>query len=213
MGVFSGSLTYKLFHVQEEIPEDWRSQFREQLLLHKFEPLQPDDEHEESIGWVQLDRPLEPDFELENIVWDHYVILGLRRDRYSIPNALLKAHVADAEREYKRRNDKDKLGKYEREDIEHMVKRELKENSLPKMRVVDVCWNLRNNRVRLWTHANKLGEIFQGLFVDTFGLPVVAGNPYTNGVELGLKPEQQQALQEVEPTNFLDPALGVAESV
>lgn len=204
MGVFSGSLTYKLFFTQDDPPDNWENLFVERLNLYSFDELEPDDDEDESIGWVQLEQPLETTFELHDVRYDHFLNLGLRRDRYAIPKARLDARIAEAEREYKLKNDKDELGKYEREDIEHMVTRELREETLPKMRVIDVSWDLRDGRVRFWSHANKLGELFQGLFEDTFQIPLMPASPYINAIEIDLASDRQEVLQRTEPTQFVE---------
>ena len=48
------------------------------------------------------------------MLFDHFINLSLRHDRYVIPSALLNAHVAEAEREYLRENEKKKLSKFEK---------------------------------------------------------------------------------------------------
>ena len=204
MGALDGSLTYRLFFVQEEPPENWQNVFAEQINMHAFEELTPDDDDDESIGWVHIERPLQTDLSVEDFKYDHYINLALRRDRYSIPNALKKAHIAEAEEDFKLRNDKEKLSKYEREDIEHMVVKQLREKSLPKMQLIDMSWDLRTGRVRLWSHANKNGELFQGLFMDTFQLDIMPASPYVSAVEQGLAPERVDRLETIEPTNFVN---------
>lgn len=205
VGAFSGSLTYKLFFAQDDPPDNWQNLYLERLNLHAFEELQPDDDDGESIGWVQLERPLETDFELPDVQYDHFLNIGLRRDRYAIPKARLDANIAEAEREFRLKNDKDDLSKYEREDIEHMVTRGLREDTLPKMRVIDVSWNLKTGHVRFWSHANKLGELFQGLFKETFQMEIMPASPYVNAIETGLASHRVERLQSTEPTNFVDP--------
>lgn len=205
MGVFSGSLSYKTFYVHGELPDDWKTRYVERIRHHSFDPLDPSDEDGVSEGWVPLDRPLETEFDLYSILYDHYLTLGFRRDKYTIPKALLDAHIAEAEREYRVKNDKDKLSKYERDDIATIVERELREKQLPKMRVIDMCWDIRNDRVRFWSQANARCETFQQLFEKTFEVDLVRANPYTNAVELGVEGDRLETLKELEPTNFIEP--------
>lgn len=204
MGAFKGSLSYKIFHVQGEIQDDWKERYIERIQANAFTPLTPEHEDGISEGWVPIDRPLQLEFDLYSVLFDHFINLGFRQDRYSIPKALLKAHVAEAEREYMRENDKTELSKFERDDIKAMVELELREQQLPKMRIIDVSWDLRSGRVRFWSQANKLCETFQGYFEDTFGLKVLPANPYINAVELDLGNDEVEALADVEATNFVD---------
>ncbi len=203
MGAISGTLTYKLFYVQGELPKDWKDRYVQNVQHHAFETLAPDDEEEESMGWVIVDRPLHTDFDLYSMLFDHFINLSLRHDRYAVPSALLNAHLAEATREYMLENEKKKLSKFEKEDLKEMVKRRLKEQQLPRMRIIDMSWDIRAGRVRFWSHSNKTCELFQGFFEDTFGLKLLPANPYINAVELGLEPDEVETLQAVEPSNFV----------
>ncbi|QDG53743.1 hypothetical protein FIV42_24260 [Persicimonas caeni] len=203
MGAISGTLTYKLFYVQGELPSDWKDRFVQNVQHHAFEPLKPEDEDEESMGWVIIDRPLHTNFDLYSMLFNHFINLSLRQDRYVVPGAMLNAHLAEATREYMRENEKKKLSKFEKNDLKEMVKRRLKEQQLPRMRIVDMSWDINAGRVRFWSHSNKMCELFQGFFEDTFGLKLLPANPYINAVELGLEPEEVEVLQAVEPSNFV----------
>lgn len=204
MGALSGSLTYELYFPEEEPPENWRNFFTERINLEAFEPLDPEEDEDESIGWVHLERPLQTQFEPKDIHFDEYLNLGFRRDRYSIPTALLDAHVEEAERDYKTEHDKETLKKHEREEIEQMVEQKLRKETLPKMRLVDFSWDLSSNRVRFWSHANKLNELFRELFEETFGIQLLPASPYVNGLQLDLAPDRIERLQRIEPTDFTD---------
>lgn len=205
MGALQGTLTYKLFYVQGDLPEDF-NQFKqdlvEQIEHRAFEPLDAEDEDEEHYGWVPIENPLRVEFDLYKVLFDHFINLGLRRDRWSIPSALLKAHVSQAEREYMLDNNKERLSKFEREDIKAIVLKKLKERSMPRMKVTDMSWDIRSGRVRFWSQSGKLCELFQGLFEDTFGLKLLPANPYINAMQLDLTPDQIARIADVEPTNF-----------
>ena len=203
MGAISGSLSYKIFYVDGEVQDDWKEQYIDRIRSNCFEPLSPDDDDEISEGWVPIDRPLQPEFDLYTVLFDHFLNLGFRQDRYSIPSALLKAHVAEAEREYMIQNDKEKLSKFERDDIKAIVKAELKAKQLPKMKVTDMSWDLRAGRVRFWSQSNKACETFQGYFQDTFGLKILPANPYINALQMEMDGETLEDLQGLEPTNFI----------
>lgn len=205
MGAIAGTLSYKLFYVEGELDDDWKTQFLERIRKNSFKPLTPDNEDEVSEGWVPIDRPLHVnDFDLYTVLFDHFINLGFRQDKYSIPSGLLKAHVAEAEREYMIQNDKDKLSKFERDDIKGIVKRELKEKQLPRMKVFDMSWDLHSGRVRFWSQSGKICETFQGFFEDTFGLKVLPGNPYISALQMGLDADQVEQLGILEATNFVD---------
>ncbi len=204
MGALHGTLSYKIFYVQGDLPDDWKTSYVEQIQKNSFQPLEPDGEDESSEGWVPIERPLQVEFDLFTFLFDHFINLGLRQDKYSIPAGLLKAHVAEAEREFLAQNNKEKLTKFEQDDIKTIVKERLKEKQLPRMRVFDMSWDLRRGRVRFWSQSNKNCELFQGFFEDTFGLKVLPANPYINALQSGLTAAQEERIKAVEATHFIE---------
>lgn len=204
LGALQGTLSYKIFYVQGEIQDDWQSAYLERVRKNAFDPLTPESDEDISEGWVPIDRPLQNEFDLYTFLFDHYINLGFRQDRYAIPSGLLKAHVAEAEREYMLQNEKEKLSKFERDDIKAIVQAELREKQLPRMRVFDMSWDLHRKRVRFWSQSNKLCETFQGFFEDTFGLKILPANPYINAIEQGLDPKDVEKLGVLESANFID---------
>lgn len=204
MGALQGTLTYKLFYVQGELGEGWKDTLVERVQKRAFEALTPEDEEEERFGWVPIENPLRVEFDEHNILFDHFINLALRQDRYAIPSNLLKAHQEQAERDYRVEHSKERIGKFEKEDIKAIVKKKLKERSLPRMKVIDMSWDLRNNRVRFWNQSAKTCELFMGMFEDTFGFQLIPASPYTMAINLGLEDAQIERLQELEPCAFVD---------
>lgn len=202
MGALQGTLTYKLFYLEEEVPDDFLQGVLERIRHRAFEPLDPDEEEEERYGWVPIENPLRVEFEHFNVVFDHFINLGLRHDKYALPSALVKAHVAQSERDYMVQHDKERLSKFEKEDIKLMVRKQLKARSLPRMKVIDMSWDFHSGRVRFFNQSAKTCELFQGLFEDTFGLKLYPANPYINARDLDLSPEQLERLSLVDPSVF-----------
>lgn len=203
LGALQGTLTYKLFYVDGELDDDFKKNLVEQVNHRAFQVLEPEDEDEERYGWVPIENPLNIEFDLYNILFDHFINLGLRHDKWSVPSNLLKAHVSQAEREYMADNDKERLSKFEKEDIKAMVHKKLRERSLPRMKVIDMSWDIQSGRVRFWNQSDKTCELFQGLFEDTFGLKLLPANPYINAIKLDLTPDELTELPEVQPTDFV----------
>lgn len=209
MGAFSGSMSYKLFFVEGELPSAWKDHFFERIAMRAFDELSPDDEDEESYGWVPIERPLSREFPYAHVVYNDYLNLGFRKDKYSISTDRFKAQLAAMQREYLAQNELEKLTRLQRDDIKTMVRNDLKRRTLPSMKVTDMSWNLTRGEVRFWSQSNKLCELFQGYFEDTFGMKLLPAGPYITGVQLGLEPEQVAALASSEPTNFVDGHVGV----
>ncbi len=209
MGAFQGNLTYKLFFVEGELPENWQDQFLTMIRKLAFEPLTPQSEEEETMGWVSVLRPLQTDFVLNNVVYDDFLCLGLRKDRYTLPSDLLKAHLEELQREYMRKNEKQRLSKFERDDLKAIVKKQLKERSIPRMKVTDMVWQLSTKRVRFWSQSDSQCELFQEFFEDTFGLKLLPASPYIHGLQYELSDDELTELATVEPANLVTGTAGI----
>lgn len=204
MGALFGTLSYKVFYVQGEIEPGWQERYLEKVRKYAFEALTPDGDEEASDGWVPVDRPLNVEFDLHTFLYDRYINLGFRQDKYAIPAGLLKAHIEEREREYMLQNNKERLGKFEREDIKVMVKRKLKEKQLPRMKVTDMSWDMQGKRVRFWSQSNSICELFQSYFEETFELKIIPANPYINAIQYNLNDILSQELDLIDPSEFVD---------
>ncbi len=203
MGALQGTLSYKLFYVDGELDDDFKKDLVEKITHRAFETLDPEDEDEEHYGWVPIENPLKVEFELFNVLFDQFINLGLRHDKWNVPSNLLKAHVAQSERTFMTEHSKERLSKFEKEDIKKLVFKELRERSLPRMSVIDMSWDIQGGRVRFWNQSSKTCELFQGLFEDTFGLKLLPANPYINAIQADLGAEAVGDLATVEPSDFV----------
>src|SRR5690606_2147901 len=88
LGALFGTLSYKVFYVQGEIEPGWQERYLEKVRKYAFEALTPDGDEEASDGWVPIDRPLNVEFDLHTFLYDRYINLGFRQDKYAIPAGL-----------------------------------------------------------------------------------------------------------------------------
>lgn len=208
MGAFSGSMSYKQFYVEGDLPSDWKEKYLERITHFAFEALSPDEERDEAFGWVPVERPLERDFPLARVVFNDFITLGLRRDAFSISPDRLKAEVASRTREFLKSNKSEKLTKSQKEEIGRTTKLHLREQALPTMKVIDMSWNISEMHVRFWNQSPKTCELFQGLFEETFQLKLMPANPYVNALKANLNASEIEKLAEVEPSHFVNASVG-----
>ena len=208
MGAFSGSISYKQFYVEGELPSNWKEKYLERISHFAFEPLSPDDERDEAYGWVPVERPLEREFPLARVMFNEYITLGLRRDAFSISPDRLKAEIAAETREFLASHKSEKLNKTQKEEIARNTKLGLRQQALPTMKVIDMSWNIDEKHIRFWNQSPKMCELFQGLFEETFQLKLKPANPYINALKAELNAEEVEALSEVETSHFVNGTVG-----
>ncbi|MFT6397893.1 MAG: DNA recombination-dependent growth factor C [Bradymonadia bacterium] len=202
MGARKGSISYSLFHVDGEMPSDFRETFLEQIQEFAFRELTPEAEEDVSHGWSVMDDLLSVEFSKDNVFIGEYLCLGMRNDRWALPGALLKAHVERRIDEVKREHDKTKLFRSEKVAIREEVTRQLKHRTLPAAAVVDMVWTVDRREVRFWSQSNRSLELFESLFESTFGLRLVPNNAYIAALNCGLSDTLIGALAGVEQAQF-----------
>jgi len=202
LGARSGSLTFTRFFTQGDLPKDLRKRFLEAARLRVFEPLKPDDEALEAIGWCAMERPFDLELDAGKMFHDSYVLLGFRVDRYRIPGALLRSHIADEERRLLERTKKQKLSRNEKVEIKDRVVMRLRKKVLPTSKAIDVVWHLDEGVVLFFGHSKRTLGDFCALFEKTFGMQLLEDSPYAAAARAPLSRELERALKAVEPVSF-----------
>jgi hypothetical protein len=195
-------MTFTTFRVQGDVEPGFRDRFVEAIRRDAFQPLNVEDEAEESFGWCTIDRPFDTDLAHEKIFYNTYLNVGLRMDRWRIPAPLFKAFFADAARQHLAKTGRDKLMRREKEELKAVVTATLRRQLIPTMKVVDLSWNLETGLLRFWNNSTRIHEILEELFESTFNLRLVRNNPYIIAEQIGLSQGKLDALIQLEPTPF-----------
>lgn len=204
MGALTGTVSYTLFHVDGEIPDDWRELWMERIVEFSFQPLRPELEEDSSVGWCVMGDLLNTDFNDANVLRGEYLCLGMRRDAWSLPPALLKAHIAERSEQHLQEHGLMRLSRLQRDQISEAVIQELKKQALPSANSVDMVWNLDSNVLRFWSQSGSTLERFYDLFESTFNLRLVPSSAYVAAINLGLSEELIGELSMVEQELFAD---------
>ena len=211
MPALSGSLTYARLFVEGALPDDFRERFGAAIQLRAMRPLEADDEALERSGWCAIGDPFELDLSYERVFYNDYVNLGLRTDRWSIPAALVRTHLKEAEALYLEKKKRARLSKHERAELKELVLRRLRKQSVPQVRAVDVSWSLGEGIVRYFSHSPRAIAGLLDLFGKTFtGLKLVPEAPYTLATRLGLSEAEQEAWDHLEPIDLTSLAVPLA---
>lgn len=202
MGARKGTISYSLFHIDGDLPDGYREHYLERIEEFRFTELTPESEEDIIHGWTVLDDLLSTAFTTDNVFLGEYLVLSMRTDRWSLPSALLKAHVERRTREIMQEQNKAKLFRSEKMAIREDVTRQLKQQTLPSAGVVDMVWNLERKEVRFWSQSGRSVEFFEALFESTFDLRLVADNPYVAALNCGLSTSLVGRLADVEQSRF-----------
>ena len=200
MPALKGSLTYSRFFVEGELPDDFRERFMKAVRLRSMKPLEPDDEELERSGWAKIGEPFVVDLSYEDVVFNEYVNLAFRTDRWVVPGPVLRTRVKEAEAAYLEKKGRERLSKSEKSELKLMVAKKLRRQMAPATRAVDLSWSLGEGVVRFFTHAQKPAGVMMELFKKTFNLNLIPESPYTLAARIGLDKAQEKAWNELEMT-------------
>lgn len=204
MGVLHGSMSYARLFVRSSVSARQRATFLERIQLRKFEPLDIDDEADERSGWCSLEHPFNLELTQEKVFWGSYLNLGLRTNRWRIPKPTFKAQLEETQAAYLAKKGRERLSRAEKEELKFTVKRRLRKQVIPSMRVTDVSWDLNGSVVRVFSHSTKVHAALEELFKTTFELELVVESPFTSAVQLGLGEADVERLTELEREPFVE---------
>jgi len=202
LGALAGSLTFTRFFIRGELPKRFRDRFVESIRLRAFEPLVPEGEEQEHFGWCAVGRVLDLELDHEKVFYNSYLNLGLRIDRWRVPGALLRAHLAEAEHEALARSGHERLGRREKAELKARIIAHLRRKLMPSMKIVDMSWNLDSGVVRFYNQSPRVHEQLMELFEKTFSLELVADSPYISAERLDLSTARLEALAGLDPTTL-----------
>lgn len=203
MGLADGGISFRNYFVDGELPSDIRSDFLERIRARRFVPLTVDAEEDVSFGWVPLGNPLSTEFRTADLFLNEYLVLGLRIDKWSIPPVLLKAAVRQAERAKLETEGRAHLTRTERGEILDRERTRLKRLSLPRVRVIDMAWNLDLGELRVSSLSRNVNEWFVHHFELTFQMRLIGDSPYMRALNCGLDEAHIGGLVDVEPLSLV----------
>ena len=203
MGALTGTLTYRQYYVEGDLPDGFREKFLEALLGNAFKEIDVESGDERRMGWVNVQDLLDADFTIEKFLFNQYLCVALREDVIRIPATTLRVYVQKEEQLTMKRLNREKLSKFERDEVKDVVKGNLKRKMLPAIRAVDLVWNLDARTVWFWSHNRAMGEALEELFERTFGLRLVPHNTYCSLLHAGLTERTLERVVAQEPADFV----------
>ncbi|MFZ5895675.1 MAG: hypothetical protein ACOY0T_31750 [Myxococcota bacterium] len=206
MSARRGSLTLTRLFVKGSPPRDFRQRFLQAIRLRMFQPLKPDDGAIESSGWCVMERPFDLEFDAGKVYDDHYVMLGLRIDRFRIPAAMIRSQMADEEQRILSKTGKNRLSRNERLELRDKIVMKLRKKFSPSTRSIDMVWDIDQGLVMFFTHSRRVLADFSALFEKTFGLELDEDSPYLAAERAQLPERVFKRLNDIEPLRLSKPS-------
>ena len=123
-----------------------------------------DTPYEESAqGWTNIDDIMDTEWNLSPLMKGEWLCFAYRKDKRSVPAAVLKKHLALKMAEYKNQGVSVK-----KKDIKDEVKNQLLAKTEPTPASVDIAISLQNGLALVATSSKGTLEAIEGLLGDTF---------------------------------------------
>ena len=189
MALGIGGLALRRFQVLEAPQSVTWQWVLEHLEAAAISPIGVEEPREEALGWC---HPFTGDpagkGNLGSQVYDGAMVFGLRIDSKKIPGTLFRLQLKSALDALSRVTPDAPVGarlsKNTRELAKERIKQELLLRTLPSVRLVEVVWFLNSGEIWLLSPGTAMSDVFQKLFEETFGLPLVPRVPGTLAIDL-----------------------------
>lgn len=169
MGLITGGLSFRRFRVFQPLPEGFRDVFLESVQRLAFQENLQHRSKEPLFGWTSVFNPDDTQFDLNKLLFDRYLVLGLRMDKKAVNGKLFQILLERRYNEVKAERGLERLGKKHKDEIKEALEEELLGQTLPSVATYDLAWDIHTGEVLVFATSDATIELFQGLFHDTFG--------------------------------------------
>jgi len=202
MPLTSGSISFRLFHVEGEVAPDLRRAYDTPLRRYSFRPIAVEKGETRSVGWVNPRQVLDADVSMDKLRVGPWVLLALRQDRLALNARLFRAKrdLALAEAAAKAR--KTRLSKNERLVIEEQVRLDMLRCQTPSTQIIEAAWRPDEERVYVAASSEAAALVFTEMFAVTFGLSLVPAVAGVSAIRWAERHGAAGQLAELTPTVF-----------
>jgi recombination associated protein RdgC len=178
MGLISSTHSMSRYHIEGQFETAVMDEVRKGLIENAI-PKQENMYEELSAGWTPYESPYNPDFEKFSFIFGTYFLFSLRIDKKSIPMKLVQKEMALAMEKKKEESGRDFLSKNEKSELKETILDVLmhKIPSIPNL--YDVLWSYEDKNLFLFTTQKAANELFETIFLNSFGLKPIRLFPYT----------------------------------
>jgi DNA recombination-dependent growth factor C len=173
MGALRGSIAVRRYAVLEPLPAEPRRRLVKGLRAHAFMPLDPKSDESRASGWVSILDGDDADLQPEKVF---FVAPGGEQLRVALRTDVLKPPASEVRRQVNARAQEMEaaegrpLSRREKRLLKEEVSRTLRLRAFPRVKVIDVVWDLDGKRVYFWSQTKAANEAFVDAFVKSFGL-------------------------------------------
>jgi hypothetical protein len=204
MAFLRNSVSFTRYRLLDALPAALAAELPDKLRQFSFRDID-DLPEERSWGWVNFDDLLDAEWRVSPPrKGGEYIVFSLRLDTRRVPASVLKKHFALALREEEARlraQGKNYVARERKKELREQALLFLKRRFLPIPAEFQVIWNMASGQIFIATLSSKVLELFEELFLRSFGLHLSRLDP--SGLADALLPEEDlDRLDLLDPANF-----------
>ncbi len=201
MSLTSGSITARPYIVTTPPEPGFLEKLDTDLKRHAFKPVKPE-QSPRSIGWVHPRDVLDTDLTVDKVVFEDFLVLGLRVDKLMVNSRLLKAHFNIERLKFMKERSTKKLSRDERAALLERVKLTLMKQSSPSTSFYEMAWNMKTNHVYFSGTSQTLNQEFSDLFGETFHVRIIPLLPFIRATKMAERDNLKEELLAADPTRL-----------
>jgi DNA recombination-dependent growth factor C len=169
MGFLKGNASFVCFSVEGEMVDSSTDYIAKRVAAYSFKEI--DDTYDESsIGWVSILNMFDASFAYVSFLVGNYIVLSLRVEERKVSPSVLKKYILKEEEKVRAERQVPRLSRSTRLQIKERVHSELIRKAFPVPAVYDLCWNVAESRLLLFTTNKKVHSMAEDFFKECFGL-------------------------------------------
>lgn len=159
MPILRGAVTFARYLVEppDKPPANVRQWFTRGLKARAFEPLDPKDEEDRAAGFAELEDPDGTEFPAGAVFFGERALFTWRVDQRKVSAAQLKADLDRWTREFEKEQGRGPSRK-EKTERKNALRQKMRAEAVPVTKTHDVAWDLKTNRLQVWSASRKVVE-------------------------------------------------------
>ena len=201
MPLSAGTISCRVFYLAQPPVGDFLAQAQIDVRKHAFKGIDLN-RSVRALGWINPNDILDDKPDLERLIFEDFLLLGLRLDRVAVNGRILKAHFRNALQKVSAERNKRPIGREEKAALLEKTRQDLLARQSPTSAFYEMAWNMSTHQVYFTATSNTLCNEFQDLFQETFHTGLTPLQPFLRAQVKAEKEGLLEPFLKAEPARF-----------
>lgn len=172
--------------VRYNVPDSYLPDFEGGLMEHVRNgliqgqmPIEKKEYEEVVVGWVPFEGPYNPNFDEHSFIFGTHFVFSLRIDKKTVPAKAVAEQLDIAVQKKLSETERKFLSSAERSELKALVMDKLLRQVPFVPTIYEIVWDFKGKTVLFFSTQNAANELFETLFLKSFGFKIHRLFPYT----------------------------------